>query len=109
MGAGGVNDWHLGEVGGLIRACEVEPDVCGYLPAFAGVVWDVERGEQPRDRFQRVGVREHGKGGKGSSARGSMSVGIARRVGWVPGMLPRGTGVRGRIFNIVGVIAAGGP
>lgn len=36
MGAGGVNDWHLGEVGGLIRACEVEPDVCGYLPAFAG-------------------------------------------------------------------------
>ena len=28
------------EKGELIRACEVEPDVRGYLPAFAGVVWD---------------------------------------------------------------------
>lgn len=39
-GAGGVNGWHVGGAGGLIRACEVEPDVRGYLPAFAGVVWD---------------------------------------------------------------------
>lgn len=96
-----------GGSGGVTQVCERDPDVGGVNGEPCGdvgrcVAREVD-GATSMDGFKRGGLRD--KGGvwgeqrTGFHERGDCST-------WEVGftMLPRGTGVRGRIFNIVGVM-----